>query len=63
MQVGVEEEKVIILSVVFLSKAKLMEVFEEIINSLDSCQVGVWFALLTAPETRFPRLQLYLEKI
>ena len=63
MQVGVEEEKVIIFSVVLLSKAMLVEVLEEIINCLNSSQVAVWFALLMAPETRFPHLQLYAEQI
>ena len=62
MQVGVEEEEVIIFPIVLLSKAILVEVPEEIINSLNSCKVSVWFALLTAPETGFSRLEFYLEQ-
>lgn len=63
MQVGVEEENVVIFSVVLLSETMLVEVLEEIINGLDSGQVGVRFALLMAPETCFPRPKLYLEQI
>lgn len=61
VQVGVEEEKVIIFSMIFLGETVLVEVLEEIINGLDGGQVRVRFALLMAPETGFPHLQLDLE--
>lgn len=63
MQVRVEEEEVVIFPTVLLSKALLMEILEEIVNGLNRGQVGVWFSLLMAPETRFPHLQLHLQQI
>lgn len=62
MQVGVEEEEVIIFSTVLLSQAKLMVVLKEVVNGLNRSQVGLWLALLMAPETCFPHLQLHLEQ-
>lgn len=63
MQVRVEKEEVVIFPAVLLSKALLVEILQEIVNRLNRGQVGFWFPLLVAPETRFPHLELYLQQI
>lgn len=62
MQEGVEEEEIVIISLVLLSKAMFMKVLQEIINGLDGSKISVRFALLVAPKTCFPALQFYLEQ-
>ena len=59
MQVGVEEQEVVVFPAVLLSKALLVVVFEKEVDGLNGGQVALRFALLVAPETRLPGLQLY----